>query len=145
MTNNDGWADDSGSGVFSPKAHLSSYAVLLEVTAFKPNQRNPFAKEGSLENTHRDEIVADITVFQSAEHIEKDQGTYMPNTRIVHTYLVSDIQQFVGQKVVKRLVQPKQAYSWRRVEGADFEKVKAYVARRDAKLAAVADDSELGL
>lgn len=121
-----------------------AYAILIEVKDFKvdvPLQKPKLVedrKTGEAKKvTHEDLALTHLTVFASEEHLDQGQGQEF-QAKLGQVLLASDLKDFVGKVLVKRLAQlPSKAFVWRPVEGPVIQKVGAYYDNREAAAAKV--------
>lgn len=119
-----------------------AYAILIEVKEFK--EQVPLQKPKLVEDrktgeakkiTHEDLALVHLTVFASEEHLDAGEGAEF-QAKLGQVLLASDLKDFVGKVLVKRLAQlPSKAFVWRPVEGPVIQKVGAYYDAREARVA----------
>lgn len=138
-----------GSSYFKPEEFKGAVALLVEPKSIARDVPNTFA--GITKN--RDEVTADVTVFNTQADLEAGNGIEHLGMTITHSGIVNKIGNQIGESVVGRVGKKKfpksPAPAWvidpdnteATVEGtpvddATFDLVAAYYEAREARLQA---------
>ncbi|MFC4334101.1 hypothetical protein [Salininema proteolyticum] len=118
-------------GYFKPAEATSAAAILVEPTSVARNVETTFNDEVQ----RRDEVTADVTIFDTAGDVEAGQPTRTyTGARIVQRLLAADAAGAVGQAFAARLGQkkmgPATAYRWEDLDSATEKQVAAYLEKR---------------
>ena len=132
-----------GGGEFlTPADHKNAKAVLIEAKRILRDQAGKFGK--------RDILVADVTVFRTLDELNGELPPLeIQSAKITGSKIVEDFEDKVGgDGTVCRFVAlpnskgPHPIWVTRSVDQAAFERVAAFVEKRDADLAAAMDEEE---
>lgn len=128
-----------GGGFFKPENHATDLALLIDVKQFKPNQKNEY--QGVI--SHRDEVVADISVFKTSESLKAGKPSeILKGATIAQQVLAANLADLVGSSTIVIVKKPKRAWVW---DVPTFEGAKAavadYYAKREAETAAAVADA----
>ncbi|MEU2854119.1 hypothetical protein [Streptomyces syringium] len=123
-------------GWFKPKEASSAVAILLEVKSYDRQRPTP--------NGPKDSVLADISIFHSADHLDAGRPEVFRGQRIEQTVLARDLETVVGGAVLVTVAQvpptkpgAHPAWVWRQVsDPLVVQKVVAYADQRDAALQA---------
>ena len=129
---------NTGGAIFKPTEHFQVAAMLFDVVRIDTNVPRTFP--GSPEQL-RDEVIADVTFFDSAQDAELGQGRTVPNMLIGSTALVNGLKNVgVGNSAIQTVKKVKNYYAFGDVPGPIEEHVVAYYeAREQARAGAAAD------
>lgn len=142
-----------GGNYFKPEEFKTATALLIEPKSLQRDVPNEYA--GQVKN--RDEVTADVTVFQSQADLDNGKGVEFKGMTITHSGIVNKIGTEIGDAVVGRMGKKKfpksPAPAWvidpddkpETVEGTPiddetFDKVVAYYEAREAAIAAALAD-----
>jgi hypothetical protein len=125
-------SDLSGSSFFKPKEYQTALALLVEPKSIDKDVPNEYKGKTTL----RDEIIADVTVFNLSESLEKGEpDEVIKSTRITHSMLTGTLSKMIGDPLIGivRLIDTKagSGYAFRDVEGEAQDQLIAYYTKRE--------------
>lgn len=127
---------------FKAEAFSGAYLFMIEPKVHHPSEVNPHAspKDADYEKKKtRPVTIADLTIFQTPEHLEAGLATVITDAAITQPYLALDLADSLGGIEVKHLRQKpnspgrKPSWVWRRAEGNVMDLVEAYYNKREAE------------
>lgn len=90
-------SDLGGGGFFKPADHMTALALLIEPKTIEKNVPN--THNGQTRN--RDEVVADISVFENQAALDAGQPTnVLGKVKVVHGMLSRDLEKILGGAMV---------------------------------------------
>lgn len=124
-------SDLGGGGIFKPGDRMNDLAILVEPKSIE--RQVPSTYQGT--TRHRDEVIADISVFGTQEALDKGEPTsIVKSTKVVHGMLTSSLERILGGAMVgvirKIPTQAGSGYVFRDVEPDVEEQVGAYYSKR---------------
>jgi hypothetical protein len=130
-------SDYAGASYFDPKKHMTALALLIEPKTIEKNVPSTYANQTRV----RDEVIADITVFENQAALDSGQPTtILKSTKIVHSMLTSTVEKILGGAMVgvvtKIPTQNGSGYVFRDVDSATEAAVGTYYSARSAAIAA---------
>lgn len=137
-----------GSGLFfKPETYKDSVAILFEP---KSVERDVF---DAMQGKNRDEVLCDVTVFESQADLDAGVGTELKGIKVTHGGITRGLSRAIGEQVVGKLSKKKFPKgvnpSWVidnedfPIDDATFDKVASYYENREAGVkAALADVPE---
>ena len=132
----------AGGSYFKPLEHMLDVALLIEPTSVDREVPNTYKGE----TKNRDEVTSDITVFKTAEALEKGEPSeVIKGCRVVHGMLTSTLDKAIGQPVPARLEKIStrtggSGYVFRDLSADIEQKLAAYYQSREAAIDAAMDD-----
>lgn len=123
----------SGGSFFKPAEYQTALALLVEPKELHKDVPNEF--KGKVQP--RDEVVADITVFNNSESLEKGEPSeIIKSTRVTHSMLTGTLSKMIGDPLIGiiRMIDTKagSGYAFRDAEGDAPDLVEAYYDKREA-------------
>lgn len=135
-----------GGTFFKPADHEGAFALIVEPKVVKRDvEFTPYQKNHT---ETRDEVVADVTVFQTAADLDNGNAVENKSMTFTHPGLVNKLSHGVGEALVGRMGKkvfkagsnPAWVLDDEVIDDATFDKVLAfYEAREAAVQAALAD------
>jgi hypothetical protein len=130
-------SDYAGNSYFKPANHMSDLALLVEPKTIDRNVESTYNNQTRL----RDEVIADISVFENQAALESGTPTsVMKSTKVVHGMLTSTLEKILGGAMVatvtKIQTQAGSGFVFRDVDAATEAQVGAYYSARSEAVAA---------
>lgn len=135
-------SDLGGSGFFKPAEHMTALALLVEPKTIEKNVPN--THNGQTRN--RDEVLADISVFENQAALDSGQPTSIfQKVKVTHGMLTRDLEKILGGAMVGTVtkIQTKAGagYVFRDVDSTVEGIVGNYYTNREAAVAEALDNA----
>ena len=124
---------------FKPADYATNPALLVDVKRFEAQRPGNYGP--------KDTVHADIYAFATEADIEAGKPSVIQGAMIQSSMLARDLSGLVGVATVVKLDQidlknsPNKGWVWRKVDDATKAKVVAYAQKREAEIAAAAEDA----
>lgn len=131
----------SGSSYFKPEEHKTAFVLLVEPKSVQRDVPNTYA--GVTKN--RDEVTADVTIFQTKAALEAGTGVEVKDMTVTHGGITNKLIRALGNddavvgRLGKKQFEKSPAPAWvidDELEDATFDLVSAYFEAREAAVQA---------
>lgn len=135
-------SDHAPSGFFKPKEYLTSLGLLVEPKSIQRDVPNTYKNK----TTHRNEIKADISVFDNQAAIDERKPTkVLHNVTIGHGMLVRNLEGVIGDALVAKLdmveTRAGEGYAFRDPDDATYAAIEEFYEKREADVKTALNDA----